>query len=160
MNRNVTAVYRTHAVADLVRQELEDLGISRSNIHVIPDTNDVVATGAHREDRRWMDQLHELHLPDDDVRTYQQCVRRGDYVVSANVDDDYVQRAQQIMRRPEAEAYDLNARSGEFRDEAVIVHSDTTRSVSDPRYVGQRDTDYTDPYVRSYRRDTPLGTRR
>ena len=140
-------------------RELEALGIARSNIHVIPDTEDIVAAGTYREDRRWTDELHELHLPDNDVRTYQQCVRRGDYVVSANVDDNYVQRAQEIMRRPEAEAHDLDARSGEFVDETVIVHSDTARPVSDPRYVGQRDADYTDPYVRSYRRDAPLAGR-
>ena len=92
MNRNVTAVYRTYSVADLVRRELESMGISRANIHVIPDTGDAVGTTGYRDDRRWMDQLHDLHLPEEDVRTYQHSVRRGDYVVSSNVDDEYVQR--------------------------------------------------------------------
>jgi hypothetical protein len=129
MDRNVTAVYRTYAVANL-------------------------------EDRRWMDELHDLHLPDDDLRTYQQCVRRGDYVVSANVDKDSVRRVQEIMRRPEAEAHNLDHRGDEFREDIVIARSDTTRAKADPRWVGRRDTEYTDPYVRPYKRDAPLGSSR
>lgn len=159
MNRNVTAVYRTYSVADLVRRELESLGVSRGNIHVIPDTESSLGASGYRDDRRWMDQLHDLHLPEDDVRTYQQSVRRGDYVVSANVDDHHVRRVQEIMRRPEAEAYDLDARSGEFRDEVVIAHSGRANTI-DASMRTQRDTDYTDPFVRSYSRDASLRGKR
>lgn len=158
MDRNVTAIYRTYAVADLVRRELETVGISSANIHVIPDREDIVAESGYREDRRWTDLLHDLQLPDEDVRTYQHSVRRGDYVVSANVDDEWVERVQEIMRRPEAEAYDLDARTDEFGEETVIPPSDPARE-RDPRLVSRRDTAYTDPYVRSYRRNTPPGER-
>jgi hypothetical protein len=151
MNRNVTAVYRTYSVADLVRRELEALGISRGDIQVIPDSQDVFRPSGKRDDYRWTDALHDLDLPEEDVRTYQHCVRRGDYVVSANVDEDRVGRVQEIMRRPEAEAYNLDVRADEFREEALVAHSDKRRT-SDGRLVGQRDTTYTDPYVRSYRR--------
>ena len=157
MNRNVTAVYRSHEVADLVRRDLEGIGISRTHVHIVPDVDEPVRTSGMRDDRRWTDQLHDLHLPDDDVRTYQQCVRRGDYVVSANVEDAHLDRVREIMRRPEEEAYDLDARTADFRDEALIAHSDTARGVNDPRYLGQPDTANADPYVRSYRRDVPLG---
>jgi hypothetical protein len=158
MDRNVTAIYRTYAVADLVRRELETVGISSANIHVIPDREDIVAESGYREDRRWTDLLHDLQLPDEDVRTYQHSVRRGDYVVSANVDDEWVERVQEIMRRPEAEAYNLDARTNEFGEETIIPPSDPARE-RDPRLVGRRDTAYTDPYVRSYRRNTPPGER-
>ena len=151
MSRNITAVYRTYSVADLVRAELEELGLSRSDIHVIPDSDLSAGTSADRDDRRWSDKLHDLDLPDEDVRTYQSSVRRGDYVVSANVDDSSVERVQQIMRRPEAEAYDLDAREAEFRDETIYPHS--SRAAADTRVKHQRDPAYTDPYLRSYRRD-------
>ena len=153
MNRNVTAVYRTYSVADLVRAELETLGISRSDIHVIPDSDLTAGATGDRDDRRWSDKLHDLDLPDEDVRTYQSSVRRGDYVVSANVDESDVERVQQIMRRPEAEAYDLDARDAEFRDETIHPHSDTSRAAADTRVKHRRDPAYTDPYLRSYRRD-------
>jgi hypothetical protein len=157
MNRNVTAIYRTYAVADLVRRELEAIGISRANIHVIPDREEMVGATGYREDRRWTDLLHDLQLPDEDVRTYQHSVRRGDYVVSATVDDEWVERVQEIMRRPVAEAYDLDARTNEFRDETIIARSEPLLE-SEPRR--RRDTAHTDPYVRSYRRDMPPGGER
>jgi hypothetical protein len=150
MNRNVTAVYRTYSVADLVRRELEALGITPGDIHIIPDSEDVGASD-RRDDYRWTDVLHDLDLPEEDVRTYQHSVRRGDFVVSANVDEDRVDRVQEIMRRPEAEAHNLDVRADEFREEAIIAHSDTRRT-SDGRPIRRRDTTYTDPYVRSYRR--------
>jgi hypothetical protein len=153
MNRNVTAVYRTYSVADLVRAELEELGISRSDIHVIPDSDLPAGTSSERENRRWTDKFHDLDLPDEDVLTYQSCVRRGDYVVSANVDEDDVARVQQIMRRPEAEAYDLDSRDAEFRGETIYPHSDSSRTAADLREKRRRDPTYTDPYLRSYRRD-------
>jgi hypothetical protein len=153
MNLNVTAVYRTYSVADLVRAELEALGLSRSDIHVIPDSDLPAGTSGERADRRWSDKIHDLDLPDEDMRTYQSCVRRGDFVVSANVDEDDVERVQQIMRRPEAEAYDLDARDSEFRDEMLHPHSDDSRTAAALRARRRRDPAYTDPYLRSYRRD-------
>lgn len=158
MNRNVTSIYRTYAVADLVRRELEEVGVSRNHVHVIPDT-DEPADAPGRRDDRWTDRLHDLHLPEDDVRTYQHSVRRGDYVVSANVGEDAVDRVQDIMRRPEAEAYDLDARTEEFRGETLHPHSQAARGPADPALMARRDTTYTDPYVRSYRRDAPFGDR-
>lgn len=159
MNRNVTAVYRTHAVADLVRRELEALGISSGHIHLIPGREDEVGSGGYREESRYIDALHDLHLPDDDLRTYQQSVRRGDYVVSANVDDNLVSRVQEVMRRPEAEAYNLDTRHSEFSTEELIPHSDIGRRGRNADWLGQRDPAYSDPYVRSYRRNAPIGGR-
>jgi hypothetical protein len=156
VDRNVTAIYRSYSVADLVRRDLEAIGISRSHIHVIPDADEPLGAGGYRDDTRWTNRIHDLHLPDDDVRLYQSSVRRGDYVVSANVDDDLVARVQQIMRRPEAEAYNLDVRADEFQDEQVVLHTDTARRAADARVVGQREVAADDPYVRSYRRKARL----
>ena len=162
MHRNVTAVYRTYATADLVRRELNDLGISSGYVHVVPDTEDAATSGAtdSRDDDRYSDQLHDLHLPDDDLRMYQQCVRRGDYIVSAEVDQDKVARVQEIMRRPEEEAYNLNSTTSEVGDAELYPYStpDTRRTNEDWR--AERDPDYDDPYTRSYRRNARLDERR
>ena len=163
MHRNVTAIYRTHATADLVRRELSDLGISSGYIHVIPDADDTAATTGGtgtRDDARYSDQLHDLHLPDDDLRMYQQCVRRGDYVVSVEVDEDQVTRVQEIMRRPEDEAYDLNSTRGEFGDAELDPYSapDSRRTNEDWR--AEPDPAHDDPYTRSYRRNARLDERR
>ncbi|MBB4003920.1 hypothetical protein [Aurantimonas endophytica] len=156
MNRNVTAIYRTHAVAELVRQELEAEGVSSGHIHVIPDHDRGVGVDATDSDHtRYNDAIHDLHLPDADARTYQASIRNGDYVVSVNAGDDRIERIQAIMRRPEAEAHNLDARDEEFRDYDFLAPSDTTRTV-DPALRGERDPAYTNADMRSYRRTSPL----
>ena len=157
MQRVVTAIYRTWAVADLVRSEIADLGVSRGHIHVVPDSDTPVTAGATRDDHRYSDDLHDLHLPENDLRSYQQAVRRGDYVVSANVDEDHLPRVTEIMRRPE-DAYDLDATDIEFAEVEYVPHSSGTYVVDEDR-VGTRDTT-TDPYVRSYSRRTALDERK
>ena len=163
MHRNVTAIYRTYTTADLVRRELNDLGISSGYIHVVPDADDAAATAGAtgtRDDARYSDQLHDLHLPDDDLRMYQQSVRRGDYVVSAEVDEDQVTRVQEIMRRPEEEAYNLDRRAGEFGDAELDPYSTPDARRTNENWRAERDPDYEDPYTRSYRRNTRLDERR
>lgn len=110
MHRNVTAIYRTYAIADLVRRELSELGIPSDNIQVVPDRDDPVGGDGCRDDNRYSDQLRNLHLPDEDLKTCQQSVRHGDHVVSAEVGEDQVGRVQAIMSRPEDEGHDLHQR--------------------------------------------------
>ncbi|WP_265500256.1 hypothetical protein [Paracoccus beibuensis] len=160
MHRNVTAIYRTFATADLVRQELVSLGVSTGDIHVVPDMDDPVGVEGQRTDTTHTDRLYDLHLPEDDLRTYQQSVRRGDYVVSAEVDDTQVARVQEIMRRPEDEAYDLDRRHDEFRDAGLDPYSDPGMRATNDEWIGRRDQDHLDPFTRSYVRNARLDQRR
>ena len=174
MQRAITAIYRTYAVADLVRNEIADLGVSRGYVHVVPDRDDAVAAGSSRDDSV-MHELHDLDLPEDDIRTYQQAVRRGDYVVSANVDDDYVERVMEIMRRPEEEAYNIDDVEEEYRDAdylapvgaaagvatgAELNEGQEAIPVAEERLtVGKREVDRGTTHVRSYVREQPVEER-
>jgi uncharacterized protein (TIGR02271 family) len=92
-----------------VREELERLGLGRHHVTILPDT-DITGLSNRTADQidSGYDQLHSLGLPESDVRTYQQALRNGDYVVSVSVGDDVdLSRVQEIMRRPE-DAYDLD----------------------------------------------------
>lgn len=102
MHRNVTAISRTCAIGDLVRRELSDVGISSGDIHFIPDRDDPGGAVGRREDNK-SGRLHDLHLPEDDVRPYQHSVRRGDCMVSAEAEDIQVGRVKSIMSRPAGE---------------------------------------------------------
>ena len=145
MQRAVTAIYRTYAVADLVREEIADLGVSRGYIHVVPDRDETVESGSSREDDTFNDDLHALHLPEDEMRTYQQAVRRGDYVVSANVDDGddaLLDRILEVMRKPE-DSYDIDALDEEYRD-AEYVPASTAGAGMGAAAMGTSDTTTTD----------------
>lgn len=208
MHRNVTAIFRTREVAERVRRGLEEIGIPRRDIHIVPDPDGTWATGARAgsapggtatgaagtapgttglagtsavaptgtpattagnrehplhdanmleagaDDSYHTDRLHELNLPEDDLRTYQHAVRRGDFVVSAEVDDDKVDKVKAIMRRPESEVHDIEHRASEFRNEDLVPHSKGHTPTDDLR--ARRLADDADRYHRTYERDRRL----
>jgi hypothetical protein len=167
MARNVTAVYRTHETAELVRRELEELGISRGYIHVLPDdarsSSTTTASGTTEETHEGvphssvMGAVDDLHLPEDDTRTYKHCLHKGDHVVSVEADDAQIARVQEIMRRPEQEAYNLDTRDEEFRGAETFPRREGY--VSDETRLGRRDPAIVDPYTRSYERRSRLDER-
>lgn len=155
MHRNVTAIYRTSEVAELVRTGLEDLGVPAHDIHVFHGTvtasdsagtsaatgQGIAPTGSPAVDHEHplhgasyleigdessmsqFDRLHDLQLPEEDLRTYQHALRSGDHVVSVEVDEARLAKVQAVMRRPETEVHDIEHRATEFRDHDLIAHS-------------------------------------
>ena len=122
MQRAVTAIYRTADVAELVRRDLEQLGIAGHNITILPDTNNagLSTSGDQGYGDDAMERLHDLGLPDEDARTYQQALRNGDYVVSVEVDDDNnLSSVQDIMRRPE-DSYNIDELDTQYSDAEFI----------------------------------------
>ena len=182
MNRAVTAIYRDYSTAKLVADEIADAGVSRSYIDIIPDADDNLAAGTYRDDHV-LDELHDLSIPEDDVRTYQQAVRRGDYVVSANIDDDHLDAVMDIMRKPEEHMYDIDATEEEFRTaeyvppatygaglgaaagmgaagtETVNEGAETITEAEERLTVGKRDVERGSVHVRSYVHEVPVEER-
>jgi hypothetical protein len=109
------------------------------------------------EDPVHADRLHDLHLPEDDVRTYQHAIRQGDYVVSAEVDDARVEKVKAVMRRPETEAYDIEQRASEFRDHDLLAHSAGEGHMLNEEYRARRlALDEDDRFARTYERNRRL----
>lgn len=160
MQRAVTAIYRTYSVADLVRSELKDLGISAFNISVVPDSDSPVTTGSSRDvGDDTHDRLHDLHLPESDIRTYQQAVRNGDYVVSVNVDDEaHLERVKEIMRRPE-DAHDIDELDTKYASTVYEPRRAPLSEGHDESHIGRRDPAEGSPYTRAYSREQPIRPR-
>ena len=155
MSLVVTAIYPDHASAELVRQHLLDIGVDRDDIWVIPDRAITVEAGRYRDPADYAEDLHALHLPDSDLYTYQHAVRRGDHVVSTEVDEAKVERVKEIMRHPESAPYEFASRSSEFRDEARIPYAGERAALEEDwraRPLSAQD----DPYARTYERKRRL----
>jgi hypothetical protein len=77
-----------------------------THVHVIPDGDDLTGSGTTRDVTTFNQHLHDLDLPEDDTRTYQQAIRNGDHVVSVEVDDAdalfAALAARAILTRPSA----------------------------------------------------------
>lgn len=157
MHKNVTAIYRTHLVAQKVKSEIEDLGLSGRHVDIVPDRHDDVATTGERDAQYYRDDLDHMGLPDTERHTYDQALRRGDYVVSVRVnkdDEDHMGRITEIMRHPEA--HDFDRLDAEFRDTPKATYDPQTGAM-----VGRRDTtyDYGGSTVRGYDYDEPYTPR-
>ena len=108
-----------------------------------------------------IDRLYDLHLPDDDLRTYQHAIREGDYVVSAEVDDNQLERVKEIMRRPETEIHNIEHRALEFRNHDLIAHSagNGRHALSEEYRARRLDNADEDGLARIYERDRRLDRR-
>ena len=197
MHRAVTAIYRSHAVAALVRDELERFGLPRHAITIIPESleeTDPANTGASGTavgttggafvatapfsgaafpvgtyvDTAYagglyadaFDRLHDLHLPQEDTRTYQQAIRNGDYIVSVEVNEEAdIARIQEIMRRPE-DAHDLDELSNRYSSATFEPRRQPLGETYDERWAGRYDKTRSSSHSRSYTREVPLGSAR
>ena len=106
MESRITAIYRTPETANLVRDELEHVGVARQRIAVLPQIARLGPADTSSATRADPDGaiggLQDLHLPESDARTYEEALRNGDYVVSVSVDENTdLDRIQRIMRQPE-----------------------------------------------------------
>ena len=155
MTKAVTAIYRNHATADLVREELTSAGVDRGDIHIVPDDATPMTGETRADDAGWNDELHRLHVPESDLKTYQNAARKGDYVVSVDLDGDVdLSRIKEIMRRPEGEAYDIDAMDKLYAGTEYTPMTGSESYAYDDRYIGTRDDASAgeDGYVRSYTR--------
>jgi len=136
MQRNVTALYRSHATVDLLCEQLEAAGVSRGDIRVVPDPTEGLGQGGLGSDPQPIAALHDLDLPADDVRAYEDRVRAGDVLVSVQADEDTVPRVEQIMRSPEnfAHLHDYAA-AGTVRREVLYPEDGVVRSETAGRGV-------------------------
>ncbi|MBM2577953.1 hypothetical protein JQC91_16730 [Jannaschia sp. Os4] len=143
MTKTVTAIFRTHAIAATVRDKIKALGESGASVTILPDDPAPLAEGTRRSDDA-IRHADSLHVPDADKRTYQQAIREGHFIVSADVDDDHVSAVTDIMRHPDttAHAIDFDAYEAEYRgrpdyDPALIEPAGTTTGAE-----WRRDTTY------------------
>lgn len=165
MTKTVTAIFRTHAVATTVRDKIKALGLSDSHVTILPDDPAPLAEGTHRTDDH-VRRAHDLNVPDEDKRTYQQAIREGHFIVSADVDSDHVATVSDIMRHPDTQAHaiDFDAYETEYRghadyDPALTPMTDTrTGTTTGAEHIGRRDDAYTGT-LRAYDYDLPADER-
>lgn len=120
--QNVTALYRRFESADLVRAALRNDGMELARIHVVPDR---VSGIDDATDLKLYDSiLADLDLSEADTQTYQDAVRRGDFVVSVTCESSVVPRVEEIMRHPEAIADRV--------EDGPIADAAQRRTIDDP----------------------------
>jgi len=117
MTRTITAMFSVRAAADAaVSQLVSELSLGSSQVQVLAGetSSSGTATSASTsgETGFWAS-LKDLFVPDEDRTAYAEGIRRGNYVVSAEVEEGKLDQAMDILEHNGA--VDLDAQEAEWR---------------------------------------------
>ncbi len=159
MSRTITALFDTKVDADAGAERLRQAGVDAAHVQVHDQsTHKTSGSNSTSSDRGLWASVKNVFLPSADRHAYEEGIRRGGFVLTADVDDDATPAAVRALE--EAKSVDLDARQEEWRasgwdyqgdaDEDALVGSDATDGAYAP--YGTRDTDATNGQYRSYSR--------
>ena len=179
MTQTITALFDTRADADAAKQRLKQSNVDAGHISIHDKTSAGYKDSGYSttsEPGMWGSIKHAF-LPDEDRHTYEEGVRRGGFLLTADVDDSNVDDAVKVLE--EANTVDIDDRSKQWRssgwdyDAAAGATSgygltgDTSKStdtageqvipiVEESLVVGKREVDRGGARVRSYVTEVPV----
>ena len=116
MSRTLTAMFDSRAEAEAAKSRLEAANIDINRVHV----HDQGSTGhtessaySTHQNRGFWDSVKSAFLPDEDRHTYEEGIRRGGALLTAEVDEDNADEAMRILDN--ANSIDLDERAGQWR---------------------------------------------
>lgn len=115
MSRTVTALFDNRQEAEAAADRLRQSRIDADRIRIMDQSSEGFRTDRYsdREDRGIWASIKDMFLPDEDRYTYEEGVRRGGVVVSAQVDEEEADEAVRILE--EANSVDLDRRTQDWR---------------------------------------------
>ncbi len=118
MPRIVTALFEDRAAAQRALQALMEAGVTRDRIALVGEDpgRDVSSISGFRDLSAWdggLAGLHDLPLPDEDLRLFEEGLRRGHALLSARVDTENMEEAVRVIDL--FEPLDLDHRSREWQ---------------------------------------------
>lgn len=124
----LTALYDTRSEADQAVERLtREAGIAPANVTVMAQETTAssgVAASESGEGTGFLASLKSMFMPDDDRHAYSEAIRRGGFLLTAQVDQASSERAMDILE--EHGAVDLNGRQETWRAEGWSGPQGTT----------------------------------
>lgn len=116
MSRTLTALFDSRADAEAAKARLEAANIDISGVHVHDQQstgyNESSAYSTH-ENKGFWGSVKNAFLPDEDRHTYEEGIRRGGALLTAEVDEDDADEAVRVLES--ANSIDLDDRSQSWR---------------------------------------------
>ena len=115
MSSTITAMFDSRADAEAAKERLKASNVDADHIHVHDKSSVGYKESGYstHQDRGIWDSIKNAFLPDEDRHTYEEGVRRGGAVLTADVDDDHVDRAVKVLE--EAGSIDVDDRASQWR---------------------------------------------
>jgi uncharacterized protein (TIGR02271 family) len=186
MSSTITAMFDSRADAEAAKARLLSANVDAEHVHVHDKSSSGYREQGYstHQDRGVWDSIKNAFLPDEDRHTYEEGLRRGGVLLTADVDDDRVDEAVRVL--DEAGSIDVDERAGQWRSSgwdyagtsgnasalgavgsASIAASSTERAIGSEQeevipvveeqlVVGKRDVSRGGVRVRSYVTETPV----
>lgn len=161
MSRTLTALFDSKDDAQAGRQRLIDARIDAGDIRIHDKsnlTNDAYST---HDDAGFWSSVKNAFLPDEDRHTYEEGMRRGGYLLTADVDEDDIDGAIRALEM--TKGVDVEERATGWRKEGwkTPAYNDgmadnTMEVVEEQLVVGKREMERGGVRVRSYVTETPV----
>lgn len=115
MATTITAMFDTRSDAEAAKERLKSARVDIDHVHLHDKSSAGFNEAGHsdHENRGFWGSVKNAFAPDEDRHTYEEGVRRGGTVLTADVDDDCVEEAVRILE--EAKSIDIDDRSKEWR---------------------------------------------
>lgn len=115
MTRTITALFDDRNDAEAAQERLKQSRVDADHIRIHDKSSEGYSetNRSTHEDRGIWASIKNAFLPDQDRHTYEEGVRRGGYLLTADVDDDAVADAVSVLE--EANTVDIDERSESWR---------------------------------------------
>lgn len=116
MSRTITALFDTRADAEAAKNRLCATSIDADHVHVHDQTSPGYRGSgdySSHEDRGMWDSIKNAFLPDEDRHVYEEGVRRGGALLTADVDEDQIDEAVRVLE--DSNSIDIDERAGQWR---------------------------------------------
>lgn len=115
MSRTITALFDDRSDAEATRDRLSQAGVAADDVHIHDRSSDGYREAARstQDDRGFWASIRNVFLPDPDRHLYEEGVRRGGYLLTADLDDETVADAVRILEA--ANTVDIDARAESWR---------------------------------------------
>jgi len=181
MTRNITALFDQRADAEAAKNRLEAANVETGHISI----HDKTSSGFHAtgksttQDPGVWASIKNAFVPDEDRHTYEEGVRRGGFLLTADVNDDNIDAAVRVLE--ESDSIDVDDRAQQWKSSgwdhtpaaavgtgvgAAAYGSDRTGTdvegeqsipiVEEQLVVGKREVDRGGARVRSYITETAV----
>jgi len=183
MSSTITALFDNRADAEAARERLKSARVDADHVHIHDKSSAGYKDSGYstHQDRGFWDSIKNAFVPDEDRHTYEEGVRRGGTLLTADVDDDCVDEAVKVLES--ASTVDVDDRSSQWKSSGwdyagapgaagagvgigALGGERTDRDVSDREevipvveeqlVVGKRDVSRGGVRVRSYVTETPV----
>jgi uncharacterized protein (TIGR02271 family) len=115
MSTTITALFDSRADAEAAKDRLRTARVDANDVHIHDHSSSGYSESGYstHQDRGFWDSVKNAFLPDEDRHAYEEGVRRGGAVLTADVDDDCIDKAVRVL--DSANSVDIDERSSQWR---------------------------------------------